>query len=285
MAGLYADVPGHRLAWDRDGSILFRTDYGSGGTVTQLSQTDADELNDEDSGEVMLTGGGTYGLGWIFPEARDIVGYALWYNKPYSSWTPMSIETSTNTTNGADGTWTNHGAWVEALVLDDLRDSIQSVSWSGVKGIRVRANQSGSGTAYLKVAHFYMPSMSSGPNRLLFWQPTGTNAEVRGAYFDWGDVPRGSSYERSFRVHNPSASLTATAVTVSMEALTDTSPSNTGQHEFSTNGGSTWAATATIGDLAPGATSGDVILRRSTSGSAALGLWWTRMVASASGWS
>lgn len=47
MAGSYPDVPAPRMAWDRDGSVGF-TITGAG-TLSQLTQAQMQEFNDEDN--------------------------------------------------------------------------------------------------------------------------------------------------------------------------------------------------------------------------------------------
>lgn len=286
MAGTYPDVPGRRMAYDRDGSVGF---YIQGGVVTTLTSAEIESMNDDDDSavySVFMNNPPVRQWGLVFPELRDIAGYYIAARATAGD--PSSLQTSPNTTNGLDGTWTTVVASLPGDFSTDpvkMRQNIATASFNGVKGIRFTL---GGGDAADNVSfrawHLYgSPSSGSAPNRLLFYDPASA-AQVGGAYFDWGDIPRGSTVSRSFRIHNPSATLTANSVVVSMEALTDTSPSNTGQHEFSVDGGTTWAATAVLGNLAPGATSSVIILRRNTSASAVLSLWSTRMVASASSW-
>jgi hypothetical protein len=121
------------------------------------------------------------------------------------------------------------------------------------------------------------------PHRLDLWHPT-LDERLTPAYFDWGDVPRSSSADRLFRVKNLSPSQTANDVRVAMETASDTTPSVAAQHTLSYGGGS-FLAQVNIGDVAPGAISGPVTLRRITASDATLGLWTFRVFAESTDWS
>ena len=77
--------------------------------------------------------------------------------------------------------------------------------------------------------------------------------------------------------------MTAGSTRVAMEVLTDASPSVPAQHTLSYAGGS-FLAQVNIGDLAPGAISGPVTMRRVTPTDAALGLWTFRVFAESTDW-
>lgn len=276
MAGNYPDVPDHRIAYDRDGSIGFW--YDTSQTVNQYSQAYLQNLNDEDDSTTGRAGdaNGMYREGVIFPEPRDIAGYFL-----AASASPTNLETSTDTTNGVDGTWTARGNPVNGgNSKPGYRNAIQSVNWPGVKGIRWRHAASFGPDNYVRMFAVYgSPSSGEAPDRLRIWHPT-SDVEVAGYHFDFGDVPRAAVVSKTFRVKNPSATLTANDVTLSVEALSDTSPSNVSQYEFSDDG-TNFSSTLNIGNLAPGATSGVITLRRTTNVNATLGIWTCRFVASA----
>lgn len=278
MAGNYADVPGHRMAYDRDGTTVahFNPDVAD---VSIYSSADMAQMNDEDSGQVTMTtrGGGGAFLAFVFPELRSFVG---WFAS-LTDWGINLVQSSPDTTNGKDGSWSDVTSATTTGAPGDYRTAINDVSVASCKGVRFRSN-SGTSTDYIRVFHIYgTPAAGEATNRLRFWHPT-TDAEVGGAYFDWGDQPRSTTVDRDFRVKNPST-LTAQSVTLSNEALTDTTPTNTSAHTFSVGGGP-FESTLSIGDLAPGAVSPVVTVRRTTPPDAALSLWSTRMVASAAAW-
>jgi hypothetical protein len=127
------------------------------------------------------------------------------------------------------------------------------------------------------------PAPGQNPNRLELWHPT-LDEKLPPAFFDWGDVPRSSSADRSFRVKNLSAVQTARSTRVAMEILTDSpAPSVVAQHTLSFGGGS-FVPQVNIGDLAPGAISPAVTLRRVTPSNAVLSLWSFRVFAESTDW-
>jgi hypothetical protein len=118
-------------------------------------------------------------------------------------------------------------------------------------------------------------------DRLEIWHPT-LDQRVDGAFFDWGDTPRGSTQDRVFRVKNRSDIYTANTITVALEALTDTSPSYAGSFLFSTGG--SFTNVVSIGTLYPGAVSGTITVRRATPANAVLSTWMARVSATATSW-
>jgi hypothetical protein len=192
---------------------------------------------------------------------------------------------STNTTNGLDGTWTQVGPNVPVpshpSVAPYYRDGIISATSLGIKALRIKLAGALGGFSTL---HLYgNPSAGQNPNRLAIWHPT-TDTHVTGPYFDWGDVPRSSSQDRTFRVKNLSPTLNAVGIGLGLEALTDTAPSVPGQHTLSTDG-TTFTATISISDLAPGGISPVLTMRRVTPTNATLGTWAGRLFAQATSWS
>lgn len=289
MAGVYPDVPDHRMAYDRDGSVLVRVDL-AGGTATQLGAADVANYNDEDSDGLRLvnTQGADMALVFIFPEQRDFVAYMHQGSVTVSSGGYGALQWSNDTTNGIDGSWTNIlSPWVNSFNSGDIsreiaRNSIQAVAANNVKAIRFRftSGVSGGQDWTPRLLHLYgRPASGQAPNRLRIWHPT-LDQEVGGAYFDWGDVSRSTIISRDFRVKNPSGTLTANSIVLTTEALSDTVPSNVSQFEFSTDG-SNWFSSLNIGSLGPGSVSPVITRRRVTTADAVLSLWWTRMIASA----
>lgn len=284
MAGNYADAPAPRIAYDRDGSQGFRM---QGSTIDPLSAASLETLNDEDDDYVNTHGGTLQYIGLIFADKFDIVGWHASWDEDWSGAQIAALEWSTNTTSFADGTWNtvtssplSTGA-VHTATRPEARENIHSVNLPGCKGIRFKCTGGSASdfTSFLWM-HFY-GTLTAGeaPDRLRFWDPS-ADSEVGGAFFDWGDMPRNGIGTKTFRVHNPS-SLTAQSVTLTTEALTDTTPSNVSQHTFSLDG-TNFSSTLSLGDLAPGATSSVVTVRREIPSNAALSVWFARIVASAS---
>jgi hypothetical protein len=276
MAGNYPDVPGPRIAYDRDGGVAFLV--RSGDVIEQLSADATRRLaDDSDSvGVDFYPNVGRFGV--ILPVLHDLVGIFLGCSS-----STFLVEVSPNTTSGLDGTWTQVGPNPFPSPSGspvNQRSSIQSVAANGVKGVRV--TQTG-GPFYpmAQTLHLY-GTPSSAPDRLRIWHPT-LDQEVGGAYFDWGNVPRGAVLQRQFRVKN-GRSLTAQGVSVSVEALTEASPPVVPMYAFSLDG-TTWSPNLALGNLGPGATSAVVTVRLACDPAAQLGLWAQRIVATATGWS
>jgi hypothetical protein len=283
MAGFYADVPGPKLALDKDGTQWFR--YTSAAVGTPLTSTEITQVNDWTAGGPDPGNGGW--LAAVFPEKRDLSGVNLRVlqgggaiNSNYY------IETSTNTTNGTDGTWVTQTSILDAEARETIAGpkgrAIVAIAALGVKGIRARGyggNGYGGGTLHV----YGKPTAGQTIDRLAFWHPT-LDQEVGGAYLDWGDVKRNTTETRTFRVKNLSATQTANSPRVAMEALTDTTPSVVGQHAISADG-STWLSQVTMANLAPGAISPVLSVRRTTPLTAAPSLWSMRLFAEATTWS
>jgi hypothetical protein len=240
-------------------------------------------VNDEATGTAQLypsVTSGTSRMAWIFPELRDVAGYFIAGTFHGS----VVLEWSASTTNGVDGSWTtvtSSATTVAAASTKPGYRTVQSMSVSGAKAVRISVTTTAAGPGSVAAWHLF-GKPTSGGDRLELWHPS-LSQRVGGAHFDWGNAPQGSTGDVQFRVKNTSGSLTANTVTVSVEAPTDTSPSVSGQHTLSDNG-VTFGATVSLGSLAPGAVSGVLTLRRATPSNAALGLWTFRVKAAAGSW-
>lgn len=287
MAGNYPDVPSHRIAYDRDGTAVVH--INGAGTITELTTAQKQALNDEtisSSFGILDDNDPDNYIALIFAELRDILGYFVMQNT--GSLTPLSLEKSTDTTNGQDGTWVTvvnpYTSRDDDEASNLYRSAINSISALGIKGLRFKMDPSpGSSTDPVNMIHLYGGIASGQTSYLKFWQPSPTDAEVAGAFFDWGNTPRGSSADKTFRIKNTHGTLTANSITISVEALTDTAPSVPGQFLLSTDG-VTFTASINIGNLASGAISGTLYVRRNTASNAVLGVWAARLLAIAGNW-
>lgn len=252
MAGAYPDQPSYRMAWHLDGTQVITLSTG-----VNLSQGNLNTLNSE-SGNVVVT---SDAVCVIFPEPRDLD--ALWLNGTSSS---VSTEVSTDTTNGVDGSWV---AGPAVTVVSDnsnplgpgWRNSITSSTFLGVKGLRFTL-------ANMRNLHLYGEITDPQGKRLELWHPT-LDQKISVNALDWGFCPRSSTDEVSFRVKNVDTLLTATGVTVSTAALTDTTPSVPAQHYVSLDG-SLWEADLTIPAIPPLGVSQRLYLRRVTPSNAVM---------------
>lgn len=270
------------MAYDRDGTQGYFVN--SVGTITQLTNANLVTMNNENNDAITPGGTANGRLVFFFPELRDINGFFWNAEDNFFGAASMVFEVSTNTTNGLDGTWTQIGGPATHLVetVPGYRTDIQTAGALGVKACRFRG-VSGNNQLSVRACHLFgNVSPGQNPNRLAIWHPT-SDAHVGGAYFDWGNAPRGSSADRTFRVKNVSASLTAENPQVIIEALTDTTPSVPGQTTLSLDG-LTFNASITLPNLAPGGLSSVCTVRRVTPSNAVLSVWAWRMVAQATSW-
>lgn len=290
MAGNYPDAPGPRMAIDLDGTQVYLIDNNTG-NVTQATQAQLTALNDETdtpNGAAPTFGLGTSSNGSIlvvFPEKRDVVGYFGSIGSHWGMSGQLNVYTSVDTTNGIDGTWTAGGTtnWQNTAIKPGYR-SPQTVTWNAIKAIRFGPKQQGGlDDVLVDAIHIYgTRTAGENPDRLVMWHPT-LDQRLGGADLDWGNAPRSSSADKTFRVKNLSATKTATTITLSVDCLSDTTPSVAAQHLLSTNG-SSFTATASIASLAPGVISNVVTVRRNTPVDAVLSLWTARVKASATSW-
>lgn len=296
MAGTYPDVPGRRMALDRDGTRLVRIHHDSS-SVQEINGS-LPQLNAEhDAGVEMIQffAAGSHSGNIIFPELRDVVGiyHGVRMNRNQgNTHTYNGLYSSADTTNGFDGTWISHGTTPNQSTFQDqgvgtfetdktrMRNEITSHSLTGVKALRWMSSWSGTGGQILRlrIHVFGSPSTGQAPDRLRLWHPT-LNQENTGAHFDWGDVARSTGADKTFRVYNPST-LQANNVALTTEAVTDTAPSILSQHMFSF-AGSPFATSLDIGNIPAGTASGVVTLRRTINAGASLGPWWLRVIAAA----
>lgn len=280
MAGNYPDLPAPRIEYDRDGTRVYQI---VGTTVTELALATTQGLANEIS-ENWRPISSAYQVLFVFPENRDVTHA---YIDTFSNVANTSISWSNDSTTGLDGNWTtpvsNFPKTVGLLTSRYRTDIAATPGLTGVKMVRIAF-----GGEYITGIHLYGKS-STGQNlhRLRLWHPTlNQPLDDYPAHFDWGNIQQGTSDTRQFRVKNDSGSLTASTVTVFMQALTEASPTQVSQHNLSTDG-TTWQAASValaIPNLAPGALSNVLYLRRSTPSNAQLGLWRQRLVASAGAW-
>lgn len=275
MAGSYMDAPAHRLAFDRDGS--FGIGITNSGVLTALTGTELTAINSEAENATALPGN-SWQFAVIFPVPIDIAAVFL----ALSAANAVSVWTSKNTTTGLDGTWTQRTSAASALrdVKPNYRMSSQLLSIPGgaesvgVVGVKVV------GTASLpsvRALHVYGdPNVSATPDRLAIWHPT-LDQPISPSYFDWGNAPRSSSADKSFRVKNLSGTLTAEDIELYVDALTPGTPSVASMHAISDNGGSTFLPSVSITSLTPGEISDVFILRRTIPSNALVSVWSARV--------
>ena len=278
------DAPSDRVAWDRDGSVLSFT--SAAGAVFGQNATAMQAVNNEAQAGVFM--GDTRTVAIVFPIPLDCTAIFFAVSGATQTWT---IETSKDTTNGYDGTWDSHSL----TGLNAFRDvkpnyrilsqlyALSSGPVSGdLRGIRARATANHN----LEVRAFHVygtPSSLSTNERLVFWHPT-SNTKLPPYWFDWGDVPRSSSADKSFRIKNLSTDFIANDIDLYPEALTPGSPAVDDMHTISGDGGSTFLASQNIASLDPGEISDVFVLRRTVPSNAQLSVWSARLAADVQEW-
>lgn len=285
MAGNYPDVPSWRMAYDKDGTQVLAISMAN--VVTSLTSTQMRYINDESA--LSIYDQGTYNDGeelvFMFPELRDFDGIFMAVTQLFDRDIQRRVLVSPNSTNGVDGDWEEiiSGAVANKDTIPDYRNEIISATALGIKAVKIDFAPL-TWWPNVKTVHLYGEiAPGQNPNRLALWHPS-LNQRVGQAYFDWGNTARSSSADRQFRVKNLSSTLTAVAPRVAMDALTDTTPSVPGQHSLSQDA-VTFGSQQTIPDLAPGAISAPLTLRRVTPTNAVLSLWAFRLFCEANSWS
>lgn len=281
MAGNYMDAPAARVAYDRDGSV--GVGINNTGVATQLSGTMLQGLNAESESVVTLSTG-AWRFAIVFPTPLDLKAFFLSLGNSNT----VTIETSHDTTNGLDGTWSQQVSG--ATYFRDVKPNYRILSFltslpagtanQNLKGIRVV----GTATLSVRTLHVYGDAASTAtPDRIAAWHPT-LDQPLPPTHFDWGNVPRSSSDDQDFRLKNLSGDLIAEDIEVYIEALTPGVPSVAGMHTISDNGGSTFLTSITIPDLDPGEISDVLTLRRVVPDNAQVSVWSARVAADVGTW-
>lgn len=277
MAGLYADVPGHRFSYDTDGSVALMSSNGS-----PYTPIDAAILNDEATDGVAVfayreQGNKTIAFG--FPEPRDLAGFFVWATVTGVS--TYRYSTSTDTTDGSNGTWsTEANVSPQTAVYPQSRNAISAATATGITGIRFRF-ATGGDYQQLTIGgiHLYgytAPNLST--DRLEFWDSS-LDQQIDKAAFDFGDVAQGEVVTKQFRIKNLSATMTASTVTVSAN-------NGAGGETLLANGltfssdGTSFATSLNIASIAPGATTPVLYIRRTVGATDPSSIRFARVVAS-----
>lgn len=285
MTGNYMSAPNDRVAWDRDGSVLVMV--ADNGSATAQSASLRRIVNGESGVGIPSS----RSVAILFPVPMDATAafFAQQKNHNYYTW---SVSTSKDSTNGVDGTWD-----LQIATIDSRRDVSPDYRILG-KMIMLQANSMSTGIRAIKFTnivsdpyiypitalHIYAtPSVSATKDRLAIWHPT-SNVKASPDQFDWGEAPRSSSADRTFRIKNLSSSLTAKDISVYIEELTAAPLSVAGMHTLSDNGGSTFLAGLAIPTLAPGSISPVLTLRRVVPANASVSVWSARLAADVTSW-
>lgn len=293
MTGLYPDVPDARIPWDVNGTLAYRINahmpvlINSASPAKMNSELSQGGYGSDLSGDLTDSNGDTInGLMLLFPQAMDLT--AMW---AISDWgiSTYDVRTSADTTNGVDGTWTTRVSGRTAYqgpAVPDYRNSIFSMVASGVIALKITNVTGGNNGRSIGNLHVYgHPSADS--DRLEFWHPTlDQPLYATPTFLDWAEVQRGtpSPPVKTVRIKNLASLLSANTITVSEETLTDAGNNFKNAHTFSTDGGVTFASTASIASLAPGQISGQIQVQYAPLVTDALSLHAGRIKAVAGSW-
>lgn len=277
MGGSYPDAPSRRMAWDADGSVALWRRIAANGLLpsqwSELGTPTKENINDENpaTGQDTNPGGGTasqFHFVVIFPELREFDGFFWQSLIANSTPSPSNLQTSPDTNNGINGTWTTRdGSFTHGGTDLDSYRSVTSFAIPTIRAVRYHwQTQDNQGWRHIRSAHIYGEiSPGETPDRLLFIDEA-TGLEYTSPV-DFGDIPRGSSEDFEFRLKNNSASLTIETIQYTASSLYESSGS---WYTFTLPGGSTYQATRQVASLAPATTTGVITGRRITPASEAL---------------
>lgn len=272
----YAAVLDRRMPLDNDGTVGA---YGTIGAGITAYLSGAQMIQQQG---YLYTGPIGSVVQWLwFPEQRETTGVYTYGYSTSGTGAPQpanKVEGSTDTTNGLDGTWETasmaggYPAWINNY---SWRDSIKPVSFTGPKAT-VRVSQAATfGAAGYYLMHIY-GAKGSGQTAddILFLDGLASYAEFASVE-DFGNVPLGTTWTRTFKIKNASATKTANSINIQC---------NDADFAISTDN-VTWVTTINISSLAAGASSATMYVRNTTPGVGnLLGPRFARIVATVGSW-
>lgn len=275
---LHAALPGKRFQYDEDGTrVVYRVHATDTWKELTLAQKVAMLNENADAFSYSVTGAGQTGtIAFAFPEVRDLAGFFIawagWINA--SSGTTPSLQVSTDTTNGEDGTWTDVATVIPNKNADLWRSSITALASAGIRGLRYNVVSTNNANLDFRSIHFYGTYVPAG---LAIWDPTLDQA-ASPSVLDFDVLSQGEVATKTFRVSNRHATLTASTITLDAVPLSETM-----DLEFSIGGGA-YAASLALGNLGPGITSGVITARRTVPGTETARPQAVRVKAAAGSW-
>lgn len=285
MAGAYPDPLGVRIPYDRDGTVVSWSEDGVHKAI--FSQTQRQNLNDETTSNFGFgsANGNAASVNIVFPVVMDIK--ALYFSAGQTS----RVDYSNDTTSGVDGTWTTVVTSVSRNIIvgSTYRSAAYIASGAGfpfsAKAVRVYGLGDSSQNGVRSV-HLYGNKHDLVGNWLRLWHPTLDQPySDTPAVYDVGDAPRGIGAKTiSFRIKNCSATLTANAISLARDVLTESTPANLPLWQVRYNGGA-YANTALVGNLGPGSISAICDGKLDVTIDAGPGLYAPRITATPGSWS
>ena len=288
MAGSYPDTPSRRMAYDDDGTFFgYDADNSAGSwsyrsAIAEHTAQQAIDFNSETNTGVSPptgSGGAAYGHILIFPELREVDGAIGWNSNGGRA---VAAYTSIDTKSAAvaDGTWILQDSDITPSggTRTDVPSTYRSYITSlAVSNVRAFAFQSSGFSA--RGGHIYgtiTPGQT--PDRVLIVDT------VTGLAFsntlDFGDVPRGSARDQTFKIRNNSSGLTAGTIQLTAEAITG----NSGAWYTFSEGGAFSGTLQLASSIGPGSDSPTLTLRQIIPDSEGLGVEAGRMQVSVGSW-
>lgn len=265
MAGAWPDAPGRKINHREDGSILLlgrahdsgTPDIIEGELTEETATTNHTQLVDHGGDNIAGLGAassaGTWGLGLIFPELRDIDG--TWLHVSVTS-SAQQLAHSADTTNILDGSWTSQSTVFATIFVDGggaipgYRDDIYAWTATGRRAIQAFWSVSGIGAGFWRSMEVY-GEISAGetPDRIIFLDDdTGLEYAIPQ---DYGDRPRGSAIDKGMRIKNNSGTLQANTIDVARGRVEAIAVDSSSWYTFDTGGG--FGSTFQVASLGAGA--------------------------------
>lgn len=283
---LYPDPPAHpMIPYHIDGSGVFRDVLTTAVALTGTEKTDVTKQY----GDVNIFTCGqnvTRYIGIQFPTPVNVRTWHAQYAGNLSGTTPGTMfapEWSTTTTNFIDGTWTafSGSTTYQPAIQGWLTGTNNAVSVDNITHIRMGVRGGSNSSASVSLRNFLLYGWYATPIGLELWHPT-LDQRLTAPNLYYGDTPRSTTSDLTFRVKNQSATQTANSITVGMFAGYDVTPANLSL--FTLSNGGAFASSINIGNLAPGAISSVITLRRTHTSTAAFGAYAVRVRATAGSW-
>ena len=264
MAGTYPDVPGVRIPYNLDGSLVkiaatvSNSDTAINGSWTAVSGGDTSNMTDGQNSSSYAISLGPYSgkmLAIAFPQPINITGHnILAVNSTGSQGTQLYY--STDTTDGTDGTWSaSQPSNQDSTVSPVTFRNITSINWVSVRGIRLFAWYN-SGSSGIITIYDYGLYGTWTPTTLAGWHPT-LDQQIGGADLDFGDIALGTVHTKSFRIKN-GRGLQANTVTISSTMGETQTRSGLLFSDDNTN----WATSIVVPSIAAGAISPVLYVKR-----------------------
>ena len=257
----YPVIPSRRMPYDIDGTEVGHIRTGlnlsfNSGVESWATSAQKTQLQNQGNIAPFIR---SYGYGntdsdafwFFFPEVRELTHIGFTHSEIDTP--TITIQGSTDSTNGIDGTWETP-VWVVTVSdrADAWRSDVMALSFSGpVKVLRINFYDGGADMNILNSIHLYgFKFAGETPDDILFVDAE-TGAELT-SLIDWGDRPEGTTEFRQVKVKNASTTKTANSINLQL---------NHTDFLMSWNSGGPWTTVLDITSLGAGAESGIIYLK------------------------